>query len=330
MSNEAQTIGAAIGRELTRHGLDGTKSFEAAELLVQTTLSLAGGLVVAILAYWLIHANQIRAARDSRRIERARLLHDLDREYFDLMASRCLVRSRKAPRARYEADELWNLEYALTAAVVWFPQMEMRGDTRVYHSVNHSRFVRIHQEWLIDTLVLHHVAAWARRIGNGVEAGILARRDVAGLWRNILPWARDNRFSFMMDLFGSTAMSRLKQAGKLRPAHETPMGYVRAAWPLRGGRRWVWWLSTVLRRTHGRIVREIDARRTLRRLPPDEWPADIAPLYVIIQAVISQSIIHGQLEALDYAHMIGEATPERPDRMDPKLRRTLLNPPRPG
>ena len=43
--------------------------------------------------------------------------------------------------------------------------------------------------------------------------GILARADVAGMWRNILPWARDNRFSFMMDLFGSSALARLAAAG---------------------------------------------------------------------------------------------------------------------
>ena len=109
------------------------------------------------------------------------------------------------PKPAYPADELWNLEYALTARVVWFPALQMEGNRRIYHSINHSRFVRIHDEWLIDTLILHHVAAWARRISNGVEAEILARRDVAGMWRNILPWARDNRFSFMMDLFGSTA-----------------------------------------------------------------------------------------------------------------------------
>lgn len=320
------TIGEALARELSRHGLDADKSFEAAELLVQTSLSLAGGLIVAILAYWLIHANQIRAARDGRRIERARLLHDLDREYFDLMASRCLVRAEGEPKPAYPADELWNLEYALTARVVWFPALQMEGNRRIYHSINHSRFVRIHDEWLIDTLILHHVAAWARRISNGVEAGILARRDVAGMWRNILPWARDNRFSFMMDLFGSTAMARLKAAGKVRPKTETPLGYVRAVWPLRGWRAFSHRLTAPVRGLRDAVVRRIDRSRTLRRSPPVDWPADIAPLYTIIHTVVDQSIIYGQVEALDYACMIAEATPDSPDCMDPRLRATLLEP----
>lgn len=321
-----ETIGEALARELSRHGLDAGKSFEAAQLVLQTSVSLAGGLVVAILAYWLIHSNQIRAARDGRRIERARLLHDLDREYFSLMASRCLVKAKGEPRDAYPSDELWNLEYALTARVVWFPAMQMDGSRRIYHSINHSRFVRIHDEWLIDTLILHHVAAWARRISNSVEAGILARRDVAGLWRNILPWARDNRFSFMMDLFGSTAMSRLKAAGKVQPETETPLGYVRAVWPLRGLRAFWHGFSMPFRAVRDAIVCGFNRRKTLRRRPPADWPADIAPLYTIIHTVVAQSIIHGQLEALDYVCMIDEPTPEAPDCMDPRLRATLLTP----
>jgi hypothetical protein len=326
MAEDVATPGGALARWLIDLGFDSTKSFEAAQLLVQVSLSLLGGIIVAILAYWLIHSNQIRAARDGRKIERARLLHDLDREYFDLMARRCLVRSRRKPRARYGQDELWNLEYALTASVIWYPKMELTGDQRIYHSVNHSRFVRIHDEWIIDTLVLHHVAAWARRIGNGVEAGILDKRDVAGLWRNILPWARDNRLSFMMDLFGSTAMTRLAAAGTLKPRRQTPEAYVRAAWPLRGLGRLSAGLRWLVEASAGRLIRWLDAQRTLRRLPPETWPADLEPLYRCIHTVVSQSIIHGHLDALDYAHLIGETTADRPDRLDPQVRRTLLQP----
>ena len=318
------TIGDTLAQWLVEHGLASDKSFEAAQLLVQTGLSLLGGLVVAILAYWLIHSNQIRAARDGRRIERARLLHDLDREYFNLMANRCLVRASEEPRTAYEADELWNLEYALTANVIWFPHLQMDGDRRVYHSINHSRFVRIHDEWLIDTLILHHVAAWARRISNGVEAGILARADVAGMWRNILPWARDNRFSFMMDLFGSSARARLAAAGRLAPGQPSPMAYVRAVWPLRG-RLWLGRFLATPFRLLGRTWNGwTDAGRTLRRRAPEDWPADIAPLYDIIHTVVAQSIIRGQLEALDYICLIDDPAPEAETRMDPKLRRTLL------
>lgn len=319
-----ETIGDALARELSRHGLDAGKSFEAAQLVLQTGLSFAGWLAVAVLAYWLIHSSQIRAARDGRRIERARLLHDLDREYFNLMASRCLVKATGKPKDTYPSDELWTLEFALTARVVWFPALQMEGSRRIYHSINHSRFVRIHDDWLIDTLILHHVAAWARRISNSVEAGILAHRDVAGLWRNVLPWARDNRFSFMMNLFGSTAVSRLKAAGKVQPETETPLGYVRAVWPLRGWRAFRHGLSAPFRAVRDVVVREFNRSRTLRRRPPADWPADIAPLYTIIHTVVAQSIIHGQLEALDYICMIDDPTQEAPDCMDARLRATLL------
>jgi len=319
------TLGDRIARELGTLGLDDTKSFEAAQLLVQTGFSLLGGLVVAILAYWLIHSNQIRAARDGRKIERARLLYDLDREYFNLMATRCLVRATGRPRAVYRTDELWNLEYALTKDVIWFEKMQVRNKVRVYHSINHSRYVRIHRDWLIDTLILHHVAAWGRRIGNGVEAGILDRRDVAGMWRNILPWARDNRFSFMKDMFGSSALDRLIRDDREhgREARETPVAYVRAKWPLKGLRLVFHRLGFGFRWCRDRMVSFVDSRRTLRRTPPDHWPADILPLYAIIYTVVAQSIIHGQLDALDYACLI-DPDPTVQARLDSEIRNTLL------
>ncbi|WP_262422396.1 hypothetical protein [Brevundimonas denitrificans] len=318
------TLGERIAHELSTLGLDTSKSFEAAQLVVQTGFSLLGGLVVAILAYWLIHSNQIRAARDGRKIERARLLYDLDREYFNLMATRCLVRAPGRPRAVYRADELWNLEYALTKDVIWFEKMQVRKNIRIYHSINHSRYVRIHRDWLIDTLILHHVAAWGRRIGNGGGGGH------PGSPRRGRHVAQHSALGAGQPFFlheGHVRIQRARQAYSGRSGAWTggpgdTDGLCPCKWPLRGLRLVFHRLGFGFRWCRDRMVSFVDSRRTLRRTPPDHWPADILPLYAIIYTVVAQSIIHGQLDALDYACLI-DPDPTVQARLDAEIRNTL-------
>ncbi|MFN3816941.1 hypothetical protein [Brevundimonas sp.] len=290
-----------IGRYLEQIVEDlGFSDFEGFRLLYDTATSAFGAVLLAILAYLLIHAGQVRAARDTRRIERARLLHDLDREYHDLMATRCLLISQDKPPVRVPEQDLWNLEYALTREVRWRSSLEMKpdGDSRAYAYINTSRFVRIADNAYIDTLTLHRVVGWFKRIAQAMAADILDRRDVAGIWRNVLPWAKNNRFTYLTLFFGLSRTDRVadhwpdRRRGK-RPLLRTPEW--RPGW-------------------HPDLEPE----------PDPVWSSDIRPVYRVIHAVIDTAVRDELAEPLDHACVLKGREPPTNDGLDPMVRARLF------
>lgn len=284
-------------------GFSGGSDFEGFRLLYDTATSAFGAVLIAVVAYLLIHAGQIRAARDTRRIERARLLHDLDREYHDLMAMRCLVITDGEPPARVPEQDLWNLEYGLTREVRWRSSLEMKADgvSRAYAYVNNSRFVRIADNAWIDTLTLHRVVGWFKRIAHAMAADILDRRDVAGIWRNVLPWAKNNRFTYLTLFFGLSQSDR-----------------VEAYWPDRR------------RRSRGGGI--ADAARSnwhpwLEPDPDPAWSSDIRPVYRVIHAVIDTAVRDALAEPLDHACVLKGRDPPANDGLDPMVRARLFRQP---
>lgn len=251
-------------------------SVAASQILFEVTPSLLGALLVGVLAYLAIHRNQMRYARDSQRIERARLLHDLDRDYHALMATRAVhVGKPGADRARQRP---WTLEYVLTSAVPWdADHWSPDGDRRV-DWFNETRFAAIGRRgndmiWL-DTLTLHQVLTWFKRIDRGLEAGILHPDTVTDLWRNILPWAKANRFNYLNSMFGPAPGSPESRADA-----EPPL-------PVRGtgqmGRPW--WRGPP---------------RPGRAAMPD-LPLDLRPVFRVIDTVLARAMASGRPEVADY------------------------------
>lgn len=54
----------------------------------------------------------------------------------------------------------------------------------------------------IDTQLLHEILYWFRRIARGIQSNILRPTDVMDLWRQVLPFITDGRFSYMTSYFG--------------------------------------------------------------------------------------------------------------------------------
>src|SRR5690606_10591089 len=121
------------------------------------------GLLAAFAAWLLIHKGQITSAEENRRIERARILHDLDREYEEIMAKRCVVANQpelKAPDFRIgdplgrapeiknnkiEDDSLCLFELVLTRHVLWFasPNRADANGPNKYVYINGARNVSV-------------------------------------------------------------------------------------------------------------------------------------------------------------------------------------------
>ncbi len=250
-------------------------SVAASHILFEVTPSLVGALLVGVLAYLAIHRNQMRYARDSRRIERARLLHDLDRDYSDLMARRAVHVGK--PVGAVADQRPWNLEYVLTSAIGWRAHHWDEDGNRRIDWINEARFADIAQQgadsiWL-DTLTLHLLLGWFKRIDRGLEAGLLHPDTVTDLWRNILPWAKANRFNYLNSMFGPRPGTQAVTAAAARPGHSR------------------------LRRL-ARLRAKPSARPGRAAMP--DLPLDIRPLFRVIDTVLERAAATGRPEVADY------------------------------
>lgn len=276
--------------------------FEAFPLFVQ----IAVAAIAAFFAWALIHRSQKRAAEESRRIERAKLLHELDHEYAAVMAKRCVLIASGRPPPRVNEADLCVFELALTRNVVWLEQVDREAlapTEREYHLINGARAVRVGRtgdgaDCYVDTLTLHQVVAWSKRVANACEARIVDRRDIADMWRNVLPWARTSRFSFMADFFGVSEENLGAFRDPTRPRVDFSI------------------VTTAFAGRQGRI------RITSR--PPRRWSGDIAPLYRLITIATGQAIRHKRAEMLDYLGLLNGTTSPDVAKLDPLIRKVML------
>lgn len=265
------------------------------------TFQLLLALAAALVAYALIHRSQKRAAEEGRRIERARLLHDLDREYHEIMSRKSVVESRLPPTGSIGESARLRLEWVLTGRVRWLPALELDADgRRRYFDIDGARHLRIAEAHYIDTISLHLMLGWSKRVSNGLRLGILSPHDAMEMWRNILPWAKDNRFRFMADLFG---MSAPRKAG-IRAVFAPGRHRWRA---LRRRLRW-----TI--RNHGYVLADT---------PPADWRGDIAALYDLVRVVVDEALRHERIEILDYLRATAADAPMF-SGLDPVLRDHLF------
>ena len=265
------------------------------------TFQLLLALGAALVAYALIHRSQKHAAEEGRRIERAKLLHDLDRQYCDIMSRRCVIETTDASEGGIDAARRQLLEWVLTSRVTWNPAVLLDdAGARRYRNIDGARHVLVSNRHYIDTLSLHLMLSWSKRVSNGLRLNILSRSDVMEMWRNILPWAKNDRFSYMANLFG---MSPEREAG-MRAALALPSRRMR-------------WRPVRLRRS-GTLL-----GHRLRDTPPDDWQGDIAALYHVIHVVIEQALLKERLEILDYLRLPA-ADAAMWSGMDSRLREALF------
>lgn len=286
---------------LRTFGFDGDPKTDVFQLVFQ--LALAAG--AALIAYWLIHRSQMRATEEGRRIERARLLHDLDREYYEIMARKAVIDSDGPPRDPVAETDRLRLEWVLTGKVRWLPAPECEPDNpdlRRYYINDGSRVVRVAESHYVDTISLHLMLAWSKRVSNGLYLNILSRRDVMEMWRNILPWAKANRFHYMAEFFG---MSAQRKAEVLEVFGEHVCDRKR------------------VRRDGDSDSRSSSDGFRFRKKPPDNWRGDIAALYHVIRVVVEEAWVCGRVEILDYLRA-GTFNAPLWSGMDGRLRSALI------
>lgn len=276
------------------------------------------GTLAALLAWFLIHNGQRRSAEEARRLERAKFLHDLDEEYADLMARRCVAKGDfddQEPNQRIEVPEaqMWLFEYALTESVIWLSEPRLidpedAESPRRYLYINGARHMEVSPGLYMDTLTLHRIIAWSRRVASGLHARIIDQTDVLNMWRHIMPLARNMRFTFMASMFDvSKARARTEDRASSfavwYPGMRRPFYHLRSFWRL------------LVEASRNRM----NQFRIVRRGVPASWSGDIAPLYILVQTTIRRAILERRLEVLDLAGLrLGANRLRTEDQIDPK------------
>ena len=141
-------------------------------------LTLAGALLIAIFVLWILKRRANPATTANKELERQRLVWLNNRSNFD-------------------AKLVYEFSLALTPEVRWHVPQTVETSWHMG-----DRLITItDQQDLLTASLLDEILLWFRRLDRAVAGEIIKVEDIYSLWRQILPFAIDNRFSFMAAYF---------------------------------------------------------------------------------------------------------------------------------
>jgi hypothetical protein len=96
-------------------------------------------------------------------------------------------------------DPFYNFVVALTRDFSW--ALSSAGPE--YRWTDRERMlVFTDDRCVLNSTVLHEFLYWFRRVQRAFAAGLLSSADLYELWRQVLPFATDRRFSFLLRYWG--------------------------------------------------------------------------------------------------------------------------------
>lgn len=200
---------------------------ELSEISMQVTLfvtnivlSILGTLLLAIVAWILVNRHQTRTASLTLEIERQNLLRELEETHSRLSSTRC-VRFPNHPR--FDPNVEYAFVVALTRDVHWTPFGRIRyewgsGDRDLVFTADGA---------LISSTELHNFLYWFRRVHRARRASLLHRSDLYDIWRQVLPFVTDARYSFLVEYFGGTTGQGEEDVAAIREVATEILHYCR-------------------------------------------------------------------------------------------------------
>lgn len=172
------------------------------EIAVQVTLfftnvlfSISGALLVGMVAYLLVNRHQTKSAQVTKEIERQRLLHELEKGFQELSSTRCVWLPNKKG---FKSDVTYGFVVALTGQVPWSPPTNIEYDW----DTGDRLVVFTSDRGLVSSSAIHEALFWFRRVNRAFSARLLHSADLYEMWRQVLPFVTDFRYSFMTEYFG--------------------------------------------------------------------------------------------------------------------------------
>ena len=204
--------------------------------LVNLTLSLAGAILVGLIAYLFIHRNQKKNLNLTSTKDRLEVLHELEDSILALHARPSILVPNDSEGAA--ENGLFELRSALNDKEWALPES---GGSSSFCNGRRMWVVRPEDDARIDSQALHESLVWFRRLDRAVGAGLVHGEDLFRLWRQILPFIIQGRYSYLKRYFSQEVQSIGNVAGLLvghcqsssDPAKEAPLNflfYERPSW----------------------------------------------------------------------------------------------------
>jgi hypothetical protein len=153
-----------------------------------------GGLIPLWILYLLVHKYQ-------RQNERQKLLHELAKEFERIASTECVT----GLGTNGLSNEMkYRFTVALNRQVPWMRPPDVRHD---FSTGDRRLFFASDPNGLVSASVLHEALFWFRRIDRAHKVKLLSDADLYQMWRQVLPFVTDARYSFLKRYFGGPRQS---------------------------------------------------------------------------------------------------------------------------
>lgn len=201
-------LGAEGSASLTTEQLDQISS-QLALYFSTILLTLLGSLLITILVLWIVKCRSDSSTIVNKELERQRLLPALETQFMAINNQPAVWITN---RSTFDAKAVYEFSLALTREVSWHIPQHIQTS---WHMGDHMT-VFTEQGDLLTASLLDEILFWFRRLDRAVSGEIIKVKDIYSLWRQILPFAIDNRFSFIAAYFAKDQRGSLEDISSIR------------------------------------------------------------------------------------------------------------------
>lgn len=180
-------------------------------------LTLAGILLIAVFLLWIVKRRANDGSQTNKELERQRLLQDLESQFLAISNQPALWLTN---RSTFDAKVVYEFALALTPEVSWYTPQNIKTS---WHMGDRMAVIT-DQDDLLTASVLDEILFWFRSLDRAVAGELIKVEDIYSLWRQILPFSIDNRFSFMAAYFAEDKRGSLDD---LEAVRQVLMGVIR-------------------------------------------------------------------------------------------------------
>lgn len=193
------------------------------------SFSLLGAIIVGLIAYFIIHKNQKKSLKLTSNKDRLELLHGLEQTILSIHSRPCVFEPHRTEDET--RDGLVELRSALDDRA-WTPHSG--GST--FRKGGRMWAIRSEEHAEIDSQALHETLVWFRRVERALGTKLVDGEDLFRLWRQILPFVIQNRYTYFSTYFSQEVQSMRNVAGFLiaycqssnDEAKDAPLSFLRS------------------------------------------------------------------------------------------------------
>lgn len=172
-------------------------------------LTLAGLLFMFFILGWLFRKKNDSASGTDKALHRQHILRDLESQILHLSSQPAFWLPH---RDNFDTNTVYEFSLALSPEVRW----QTSSDIQTSWHMGDRLLEITDKPDLLTASVLDEVLFWFRRIDRAVASDHIKVEDIYELWRQILPFALDNRFTFMSHYFNGGATDETDQVEAVR------------------------------------------------------------------------------------------------------------------